>query len=146
MDRAASYFMPAEGLKVVAQRGSAALQAKVMAVLGDEYAAVRLRGEAWTLEREGRVIGVGGIEPIWPGRAALWSYQADLSLGDWKRVLRLTRRRLAGAAFRRIEATADVDRPGAGAFLARLGFCQEGRLRAYGPGGETVDMWARVAR
>ncbi|MEQ9436025.1 hypothetical protein [Hyphomonas sp.] len=117
-------------------------------VLGPGWPSLRLAGDAWAYVDGARALGVGGIEPVWQGRYVLWSYEAGLSLGDWKRVLRFTRLRIDRAfqdpAVRRIEATGAIDSPRFCRFLQRLGFECEGRLQAYAPTGATMDMFARV--
>jgi hypothetical protein len=96
--------------------------------------------EAWTYRRGGIMRGVGGIGMDTPWRWVLWSFPGELSMADWKRVIRFTRarvkNRLAQPGVRRIWASASVDQPGAQALLERLGFSLEGVMRLYGPMGD----------
>jgi len=121
---------------------------RLAGVLGPKWPDTKLVGDAWAYVVDGVAMGIGGIEPVWTGRRVLWSYQAGLGVGDWKRVLRFTRLKLDRAfedpAVRRIEATAHIEGSQFCNFLERLAFRREGRLVAYSPNGETMDMFARV--
>lgn len=124
------------------------LAERMAAVLGPGWPSLTLAGDAWAYVDGRHALGIGGIEPVWQGRYVLWSYDAGLGLGDWKRVLRFTRLRIDRAfedpAVRRIEATGAIDSPRFCRFLQRLGFELEGRMAAYSPTGATMDMFARV--
>lgn len=124
------------------------LAERVCAVLGAEGPTLKVRGEAWAYVSGTIAHGVAGIEPVWPGRFVLWSYTGDLTAGDWKRILRFTRLRLArklqDPEVRRIEATALSRAASDCRFLEALGLVREGRLVNYGPKGETMDMFAVV--
>lgn len=129
---------------------SEALSERIVAVLGETGLGMQLRGEAWAYVEGNHALGVGGIEPIWTGRHVLWSYQADLKFGDWRRILRFTRLRLARAIerpdVRRIEATALLSEGRYCRFLEKgLGFMREGVLMSYSPEGEDMMMFAKVA-
>jgi hypothetical protein len=104
--------------------------------------------DAWVYRRDGQgpIRGIGGLAREMPWRWVLWSFPGDLSLADWKRVIRFTRlrldRRLASPECMRIEAKAWAGNPGAGLLLERLGFELEGVMRCYGPRGEAFRLYA----
>ena len=58
------------------------LAERMTAVLGPAWPSLRLSGDAWAYVDGRRALGVGGIEPVWPGRYVLWSYEAGLDMGD----------------------------------------------------------------
>lgn len=122
------------------------LDERCTAMLGPAWREARLVGEAWAYVEGQVALGLAGLEPIWPGRLVLWSQTAPLRPGDWKRILRFTRARLGEAMrqpdVRRIEATAILSAPKYCRFLEALGMTREGRLTAYSPRGETVDLYA----
>lgn len=122
------------------------LDERCTAMLGPEWRDARLLGEAWAYVEGSTARGIAGLEPIWAGRLVLWSQTGALSSADWKRILKFTRGRLAEALqrpdVRRIEATAIVTAPKYCRFLEALGMTCEGRLKAYSPRGETVDLYA----
>ena len=124
------------------------LAERCAAVLGSGWQKAQLAGEAWAYVDGAVARGIGGLEPIWPGRLALWSYTGTLTAGDWKRVLRFTRLRLARAievpGTNRIEATALLDDPKYAGFLSRLGLKVEGRLCGYTPQGQAVDLFSMI--
>lgn len=106
--------------------------------------------DGWAYRRfgEGPIRGIGAIARELPWRWVLWSFPGELSLSDWKRVLRFTRlrieRKLQDPRCLRIEATANVMVPGAAAVLESLGFELEGVMRCYGPRGEAHRLYAIV--
>lgn len=116
--------------------------------LGTGWDSLSLKGDAWAYCEGARALGIGGIEPVWRGRCVLWSYAADLSLGDWRRVLRFTRlrigRAMASEDVRRVEACASLSSDRYCRFLERLGLEAEGVMRAWSPLGEDMMMFARV--
>lgn len=104
--------------------------------------------EGWSYSRGGVLRGVGFLSQMAPWRWLLWSFPGQLSMADWRRVIRFTRYRvidrLSRPGARRIEATADVRRPEASRLLRRLGFTLEGTLRAYGEGGQSEYVFSIV--
>lgn len=122
------------------------LKERCTAMLGPDWQEVRLAGEAWAYVQGGMARGIAGLEPVWAGRLVLWSHTGTLGPGDWRRILRFTRARLAETIarpdVRRIEATALLTAPKYCRFLEALGLQREGRLSAYSPRGETVDLFA----
>lgn len=106
------------------------------------------RQDGWAYRRGGVIRGIGAISHVTPWRRVLWSFPGALNGGDWKRIIRFTRLRiarvLADSSLYRLEATARMDCPEACALLARLGFAFEARLDGYGPGGEAHMMFAII--
>jgi|GEM_PF-3348270 len=125
-----------------------ALAQRVAAEFGKDWPGLRFKGDAWAYVDGGQARGIGGIEPVWKGRYVLWSYVSELSVGDWRRVLRFTRLRLQRALAQpdvnRVEATALLTHPRYCRFLERLGFLAEGMLLNYSPKGEDMMMYSRV--
>lgn len=101
--------------------------------------------EAWAALDGPRVLGVGGVQPVWAGRAMLWCYLAPAQGAAFVAVHRAVRRFLAGRAERRLEAVAVCGFAAAHRWLDMLGFDEPpALLRAYTPGGRDAVLRARV--
>lgn len=118
-------------------------------VLREGYAAqLAIPGASWTAVDGKRVVGCGGLQPQWDGRALAWALIGRLPRAQWPRLFRLMRARI-DAAFangtRRIEADVRADF-GQGCRLAHLlGFEVEALRRKYAPDGSDHFLYARVA-
>lgn len=121
------------------------LRARLDMLAGDPPAS----DDVWVYRRAGRIRGIGALSEFMPWHWMLWSFAGELSLADWKRVIRFTRLRIArrfdNPAVMRISATARCDVHGAAELLERLGFGLEGVMQCYGPGGEAHWLYA-IAR
>lgn len=104
--------------------------------------------DAWLYRRAGLIRGIGALEPVSPWHWMLWSFPGELNLGDWKRVMRFTRlrvaRKFADHGATRVSATARCGVLEASRFLEALSFEVEGVMRCYGPGGEAHWLYAIV--
>lgn len=131
---------------IAAFRGQCAGELRArLDMLGTDFA---VGDDGWLYRRDGVIRGIGALSQLMPWHWVLWSFPHDLNLGDWKRVMRFTRlriaRKFADPRVMRISATARCDVPGAASLLERLGFDVEGVLRCYGPGGEAHWQYAFV--
>ena len=127
---------------------SSGLEGQITAVLGDDWRALAFQGEAWAMIQGGEAVGLGGLEPLWPGRAVLWSYHEGVRRSDWGRVFRLVRARVGRALegqYGRIEATCLPSSAAQNRTLEHLGFEREGLLRRYGITGQDMVMYAAVS-
>jgi hypothetical protein len=109
-----------------------------------------LSDDAWVYRRGGIIRGIGALSQYMPWHWVLWSFPGELTMADWKRVIRFTRLRLesrfAIPGVMRISATARCDVPGAAELLERLGFGLEGVMQCYGPNGEAHWLYAITRR
>lgn len=125
-------------------------QARTAEALADwrgHLRAAALHGQAWTALDGDRVLGVAGLGVHYPGRAEAWCMiGAGVPRTAWLAIHRAVLGVLAGAEFRRVEATSRVGFEAAHRWLHLLGFDAEGPLRAYGPDGADHIRWARVRR
>lgn len=131
---------------LVAFRSAAVFGAETEAALIKRAAASLAAGPAWTLRRDGRVLGCGGVVLLWPGVGEAWS----LSAAADGAALVMTRAVAAGLAaaeadhgLHRVQASVRRDNGRGRRWLAVLGFEEEGIMRAYGPDGAD---FVRVAR
>lgn len=139
-------FRPADLAALVLQPA----QAEAMAAIGDWRAIARaVEGPAWTVERNGTVVAVGGLAVVWPGRYLAWSY---IGIGvpktAWTALTRMTRRfmdRAMAAGVRRIEAEVRAGWEPGERWAAMLGLHCECVAEAYFPDGAACSRWARVA-
>lgn len=101
-------------------------------------------GVAMTALEGDRIVLCGGIIPNGPGLGVLW---AVLAADAGKHMLWLhrgVRRFLTLERWRRIEASVEEGFAPGCRWLELLGFEYEGRMRAYGPHGETHVRYAKV--
>jgi len=114
----------------------------------EESRAILFR-DAWTWEdpHDG-ILAIVGISCMWKGVGVVWTLLTDKSR---QRGVALTRGvlRLLGLLHRergywRIQATVERGDETARLWIIHLGFVYEGTMVAYGPDGETHDMYARV--
>lgn len=112
-----------------------------LAVLRDSIAA----GLPITARYRGRVIGFGGLQLIWPGRAVAWCFLgADIPKAAWVPLTRAVRQVLALFDVRRVEIDVRADFWPAHRWAFRLGFKCEGAMEAYWMDGATYLRFARI--
>ena len=101
-------------------------------------------GQAWTALVDGKPIACAGMIEFWRGRAYAWAYLSEDFKRYAKSVHRATIAMLAGAPWRRVEMTVDVNHGAAKRWAAHLGFEREGVCRAWTTDGRDVELWAKV--
>ncbi len=111
---------------------------------------VRVNAWAGALLGQGRVIGAGGLVPVWTGRATCWllvsrEARARDIVAGLRRARQWLDKRQRDPFFRRIEAEVRWDAPWRASFMAALGFALEGRMRRWDPLGRDYGLYARVA-
>lgn len=99
-----------------------------------ELAAAISAGPAYGLAYRGRLLALGGIATIWPGRGYLWGLLAEGLGSSMTPIHRVVARALAETSLDRIEAYIDQDHEAAGRWIRLLGFEQEGVMRAFWKG------------
>ena len=119
---------------------------------GEWFAVDRWRtgGAAWVLDQGGQPWAIGGLSMPNEWTGVLWLVaRPGLSGQSWRKTLRATRtvmERARGNGVHRIEARVLAGWSEASEFAARLGLVREGVLVAAGRGGESIEVWAKVAR
>lgn len=101
----------------------------------------------WVAEDdEGDVIFIGGVVPMWQGRAAVWSLVSTYAGSDMLRIHRKVRQKLNdfNEKYRRLEMTVDVGFTQGHRWAKMLGFEVEGYMRAYRPDGGDMLMYSRI--
>jgi len=108
-----------------------------------------LRENARTWEEEdGRVIAIVGVAPMWKGVGTVWTMLSDEARDRGvpltRGVLRFLRMLYRERGYWRLQATTVRRDEPARLWILQLGFGYEGTMVAYGPDGQTHDMYARV--
>lgn len=101
-------------------------------------------GLVWTGEVDGEVMAIGGVEPIWENRAVAFMFISGNSGPHFRSVHKAVRDFLDNTPFRRVEAYVDVGFKEGVRWMKMLGFELEGHMRAYGPDGRDMLLYARV--
>ena len=108
--------------------------------------ALKDSGEGYTAFDGPTVIACAGVAHCWPGRAQVWSLMSK-SLPEYGALVhRAVVRYLRRCPVRRLELTVDPEHDKAVAWARRLGFTYESTMPAYGPNGETHDMYVRIRK
>ena len=102
------------------------------------------KGLVWTVEHDGVILGIGGLEPQWENRATVFALLSDDSGPHFKAIHSAVVEFLDNAPYRRIEATVDVGFKQGHRWVKMLGFELEGYMRAYRPDGADMLLYARV--
>lgn len=109
-----------------------------------EYCASLCNGKAYAAVVGGQIVAAGGLVEMWEGRAHAWALVGVEAGRHWVAIHRATLRAFDAHPFRRVEtAVASSFRPGH-RWAEMLGFVREGCMRAYAPGGDDCDLYARV--
>ena len=114
---------------------------------GAEYGrALAQSGQAFTALDGDRVIACSGCVEIWDNRAMAWALISRDAGRHMVGIHKAVAGFLAGAKWRRIEATVDVGFNAGMRWMALLGFKQETTepMRAYRPDGGDCYLFARV--
>ena len=111
---------------------------------GETGAALEASGLAWTLMRDERVVGCGGVVDRGGGRGEAWALLAQDAGLAMLAATRAVRRYFETAPFRRIEAVTATDFTPAARWARLLGFELEGRMRAFCDNGGDAERWALI--
>ena len=103
-------------------------------------------GLVWTGEHGENVVAMGGLVPIWKGRAHAWMLISPEAGKHMMTIHRAVKKQLVRSPFTRVEATVDVGFKEGNRWMKMLGFELEGYLRAYRPDGADMLLFARVRR
>lgn len=104
----------------------------------------RVPGTAMTIRHGEQILLCGGLFPEKPKVGILWAVLSASAGAHMLAIHRITLRFLDIEPLRRIEATTEDGHTAGCRWLEMLGFQFEGRMRAYGPGGETHLRYSRV--
>lgn len=99
-----------------------------------EVAAAIAAGPAYGVAYRGRLLALGGLSTIWPGRGYLWGLLASDLGPSMTPIHRVVARALAEADLQRVEAYIDPRHLAADRWIRLLGFEQEGVMRAFWQG------------
>jgi hypothetical protein len=107
--------------------------------------AIAVPGLCWTALDGDRVLGCGGLQPQWEGRALAWLVVGAVSRTAWPRIVGRVRQTLREAAFRRVEMHVAQGFGNGCRLAAILSFTVEGLMRGFAPDGGDYYLYARVA-
>lgn len=115
----------------------------------EQYVNLWESGDSFTLVVDDSIVCCGGVVSLGWNRGEAWMLLSQLFYKYpktcFKECKRVVDRMMPG--FKRIQATIFLDGPKTNYdFLKRLGFVEEGILKAYGPKNEDVIMFARVSQ
>ena len=98
---------------------------------------------------DGNIVGVGGVDEMWPGVGEVWmmlSYEIDKYPKRAYRVIRDGLKKLIeDNSFRRTQAWGRTDFDQAHTLFRHLGFKPEGIARKYTPDGVDAILYAKVS-
>ncbi|CAB3931644.1 GNAT family acetyltransferase [Achromobacter insolitus] len=101
-------------------------------------------GVAWAALDGDEVIACAGIVQAHEQRGMAWAMFSECALRQFKLIHRVARLVLAGAKWRRIEMTVDINHAAAIQWAERLGFEREGLMRAVTLDGRDCYLYAKV--
>ena len=104
-----------------------------------------LRGPAWTVLEDDRILACYGIVPICKGCGEAWAILAPEVRERpflFKFAIRSFATIRASGLYHRIQAHVDANHAGAVRLVEHLGFRKEAVLEAYGPNKETYFLYA----
>lgn len=94
---------------------------------------------------DGRVVAVGGIADLCPGRAMMWSYMGLTAGKHMVSITKVARRLIDTVTVARLEADVDVDFAPGHRWLKMLGFeLETPRMRKYRPDGGDMAKYVRI--
>lgn len=109
-----------------------------------EYAEWIGQYPCYTAIHDGKVVAVGGLVPMWPGRAVMYLRVSDGISYQWISLFRAAKKVIYQGLkeYHRLEAQSEF--PESERWLQMLGFKYEGVMRKYRPDGQDVKMWSIV--
>jgi hypothetical protein len=96
------------------------------------------------IDDDGTVLCCAGLLPLWEGRAEAWALMGTDLKRNFLCIHHAVVRFLNMVEFRRIEAAVDAEFCTGRKWLERLGFLQEGYMKAYTPDGRDCIRFAKV--
>lgn len=114
-----------------------------------DYSAACVPNLSYAALIDGKPLVMGGLLPIWQGRAHAWMLRGPVPMRAWPRITRMVSHVFAYAenrlGYRRIEAIIDPEWGSSCAWATRLGFNAEGVLERYTPDDRDMIAVARIA-
>lgn len=101
-------------------------------------------GPAYALVDGDEVLACAGLSVQWEGRAVGWALVSGNAGRRMVELHKAVRRALELHPFRRVETTVYAGFDAGHRWARMLGFEREGCMRAFAPGGEDCDLYARV--
>lgn len=102
-------------------------------------------GWAWTAEREGRIIGCGGLMEIWPSTALAWALFAGGIGPAMVAMTRQARWALQQHRWPRVEALVACSFPAGLEWACLIGMHQSAVIRRWGPNGQDHVLFEYLA-
>lgn len=145
--RAAIAFVPFAP-EHLAQLSLQPIQAEIQGYLASVNADVLVGPSTWTALVDGRVVGCGGIMPLWSGVGQAWALIGTMPRRCWPSATAFVRATLLTAmdvrGYHRIQASVRTGFAAGARWAGRLGFDFEGTARAYDPARGDHDLYAMV--
>lgn len=111
----------------------------------NEYASHLIdSGPCYSAIEDGIVYACAGVSIQWDNRAIVWSLLSKDVGRHFTRIHKAAFRLMDMVSIRRIEAHVDPDFPEAHRWIKMLGFEFEGRMKAFSPYGDDMDLYARI--
>ena len=110
---------------------------------------MEMDGPGWTGRlADGRVLGCAGMAQVAPWIADFWlipsRWVKEYPVLFHRTVTREFAKLCASTDARRIQGVVDPQYPERTRWILRLGFVKEGTMRAFGPDGQDMDLYALV--
>jgi hypothetical protein len=102
--------------------------------------------ESWTTRIDDRVLLIGGLVPLWEGRAMLWSYVSKEAGAHFLLLTKGVRRFIDASTYKRIEMYVDMEFTQGHRWAKVLGFTNEtpDGMKAFFPNGHDAALYARA--
>lgn len=101
-------------------------------------------GSTFTAISDGKIVGCGGIRPMWENRAVCWSLVGAPSKKDWVAIVRRIRREMDAYVGNRLEADVLVGHEQGCRLAFMLGFEVECIRKKYAPDGSDFYLFSKV--
>ncbi|MFZ4687849.1 MAG: hypothetical protein ACOYLS_01295 [Polymorphobacter sp.] len=123
-------LLPADVLAVDLQPCQALEAGAIDLAYGETVAA---GGWAWTAERDGTIIGCGGLLELFPTQAVAWALLSSSIGSAMTAITRQARWAMANSRWPRVEALVRADFPEALEWATVMGMRQSAYVRCWGP-------------
>ncbi len=118
------------------------------AISDSDESRIALRYNARTMVDEEVILAIAGVAPLWKGVGTVWTLISEDARKSGLRLSLEVRRGIemlhVERGFWRLQATVKRGDEAARLWIVGLGFSYEGTMIAYGPDGQTHDMYGRV--